>query len=101
MGNPDRYSVDPDELDRIIGRLTRCETALEMLTEDLGRQVARLQDTWDGLASVAQAEAHEEWTTGMRAMRASLRELRSAARDAHENYTRAIEANQSMWRQTR
>lgn len=101
MGDPDRYRIDPDELDEIISRLTRCEDSLELLTDDLKRHVRALQRTWDGLAAEAQQEAHEEWSRGMRAMREALTDLRLAARVAHRNYTAAIAANQSMWRQTR
>jgi len=99
--DPGDYSIDPDELDEIVVELERTETALETLTDDLDRQVKKLQETWDGLAAQAQAEAHEEWTTGMKACRSALAELRAAARLAHGNYTGAVTANLNLWRQVR
>jgi WXG100 family type VII secretion target len=98
--DPGDYSVDPDELDEIVGELAKTETALETLTADLDRQVKKLQETWDGLAAKAQTEAHEEWTNGMNACRTALAELRAAARLAHGNYTDAVTANLNLWRQS-
>jgi WXG100 family type VII secretion target len=95
------YTLDPDELDEVIGRLEHCEGALERLTADLAKQMATLQETWEGLAADAQREAHEEWTQGMRAMRQALAELRAAARIAHGNYLGAAHANLTMWEQLR
>ena len=100
-GDPGKYSIDPDDLDEIITDLQKCETALELLTGDLDKQIKALQETWDGLAATAQQEAHEEWTTGMVAMRTALADLRAAARQAHGNYTGAAHANLTMWRRVR
>lgn len=99
--DPGTYSIDPDELDEIVADLERCETALELLTVDLAQQISALQETWEGLAARAQAEAHEEWTGGMVAMRTALADLRAAARLAHGNYTGAAQANLTMWRGVR
>jgi WXG100 family type VII secretion target len=100
-GDPGTYSIDPDELDEIIADLEKCETALELLTVDLDKQLKALQETWEGLAARAQEEAHEEWTTGMVAMRTAMADLRAAARLAHGNYTGAVNANLTMWRRVR
>jgi WXG100 family type VII secretion target len=100
-GDPGRYSIDPDELDEIIADLEKCETALELLTADLAKQMKTLQETWEGLAARAQEEAHEEWTAGMVAMRTALADLRAAGRLAHGNYTGAAQANLTMWRGVR
>lgn len=100
-GDPGKYAIDPDELDEIITDLEECETALELLTVDLAKQMKALQETWEGLAARAQEEAHEEWTAGMVAMRTALADLRAAARLAHGNYTGAAQANLTMWRRVR
>lgn len=96
-GEPGDFTVDSDELDEVIGRLEKTESALERLTADLARQMATLQETWEGLSAEAQKEAHEEWTKGMVAMRAAMADLRAAARSAHGNYTAAADANLAMW----
>ena len=97
----DRFTIDSDELDTVIGDVESCEKALEELTNDLQKQVAALQSVWEGLAAEAQQEAHEEWTQGMLTMRQAMADLRAAARTAHENYTGAAETNVSMWDQLR
>jgi hypothetical protein len=76
--DPGDYSIDPDELDEIVGEPEKTETALETLTADL-----------------------EAWTNGMTACRTALAGLRAAARLAHGNYTGAVNANLSLWRQVR
>ncbi len=96
-GSDDAYAVDLDELDSVIGDLERLERELESTTNDLEGQMVTLHGTWEGEAAVAQREAHREWEAGMEAMREALAEMRSAARTAHGNYTKAVDANRSMW----
>jgi WXG100 family type VII secretion target len=97
MGDADFYSLDAAEFDAVIGDLERLERELEATTDDHERQVARLHESWEGRAAVAQREAHQEWEQGMRAMREALAQMRSAARNAHHNYARAASANHEMW----
>ncbi len=101
MGDPGTFSVDPDDLDLMVADVEKCERALERLTTDLERQIARLHETWEGQAAAAQREAQEEWNTGLLAMRQALADLRAAARLAHGNYTRATATNVTMWEQVR
>ncbi|MCY7402241.1 MAG: WXG100 family type VII secretion target [Nocardioides sp.] len=61
------------------------------------RQVAKLHDSWEGLAATAQREAQREWEQGLSSMRQALAELRAAADQASRNYTSAADANRSMW----
>ena len=96
-GNPDRYSVDPDELDAVVGDLETCQQKLQTTTDHLEAQIAKLHTTWEGLSAAAQREAHQEWEAGMAVMQASLEGMRRAARVAHTNYTQAVGANVSMW----
>lgn len=97
MGDADFYSLDEAELDAVIGDLERLENELESTTNDLERQIALLHESWEGLSAAAQREAHQEWEQGMNAMRDALARMRSAARTAHGNYTRATRANHTMW----
>ena len=83
------FRIDADELDDVIADVEKCEGALETLTADLDKQIAALQEVWEGLAATAQKEADDEWTTGMVVMRSALGDLRAAARTAHGNYTGA------------
>ncbi len=93
------FSVDHDELDRIISDLEATERELSAIDADLARQLAALQGTWEGLAAHAQQEAYDEWRQGMAAMHAALVDMRKAARRAHTNYTAAARANSQMWGQ--
>jgi WXG100 family type VII secretion target len=97
MSGSDAYRVDLEELDAVIGDLERLERELEGTTNDLEAQMATLHGTWEGETAVAQREAHQEWEAGMTAMRGALAQMRSAARTAHGNYTKAVDANRSMW----
>ncbi len=97
MRGPDVFSIEVDELDDVVGDLEACERHLALLVEDLDRQVATLHGTWTGLAADALREAHAEWSGGMAAMRASLGDLREAARLAYEEYSGAATSNVAMW----
>ena len=101
MGGVDDFTLDTSELDSVIGDVEECEAELELLLADLDKQMATLQDTWQGDAADAHQVAHEEWSAGMRAMRQAMVDLRTAARSAHGNYTAAADANASMWEQMR
>jgi len=101
MGDLDRFTLDVEDLDAVISDLEGTEARLESLTADLEAQMRTLHETWEGLAAQAHVEAHDEWTTGMRAMRQAMSDLRAAARAAHSNYTAAADANRSMWEQMR
>ena len=97
----DTFAIDPEELLDVIREIVRCSTSLDELTTDLDRQVATLHQTWEGLAAVAQKEAHEEWSKGMRAVHKALVELGEAGRLAHANYTGAADTNLAMWQTAR
>ena len=72
-GNPDRYAVDPDELDAVVGDLETCQQKLQTTTDHLEAQIAKLHATWEGLSAAAQREAHQEWEAGMAVMQACAR----------------------------
>lgn len=93
----DAFAIDPDELDAVVADIARTEAALETLTNDIERQIAKLHESWEGVAAVAQREAQAEWEQGLMIMRQALAELRAAADQASRNYTEAAEANRSMW----
>ena len=93
----DAFAIDPDELDAVVADIARTEAALETLTHDIERQIARLHESWEGLAAVAQREAQDEWEQGLLTMRQALADLRAAAAQASSNYTEAADANRSMW----
>lgn len=92
------YAIDLEELEGVIADLEKCERALESLTNDIEHQMKALQSTWEGLSAQAQAEAQAEWEEGLAEMRASLADMRQAARVASDNYHLMITTNTGLWR---
>lgn len=101
MGGVDDFTLDTGDLDEVIGDLEETEAELNQLLADLDKQMATLHGTWQGESAAAHRVAHDEWASGMRAMRQAMVDLRTAARHAHANYTLAADANVSMWEQMR
>lgn len=95
------FSVDLDALRRSVGEMGRCGAALDVLLDELARQVADLHTTWCGDAASAQVAAQDGWETGFRDMRAALAAMRGAADVAHGNYDEAAATNLRMWEQVR
>lgn len=92
------YAIDLEELEGVIADLEKCERALEALTNDIEHQMKALHSTWEGLSAQAQAEAQAEWEEGLAEMRASLADMRQAARVASDNYHLMITTNTGLWR---
>lgn len=95
------FTVDLSDLHAMVRRMTRTEESLVGTGDDLDRLMARLSAGWSGSAGEAQRLAHLEWARGLATMRDALRDLRAAADLAHGNYSRAADANERMWAQTR
>lgn len=93
----DDFTVDIAGLRALLTRMERCEDELEALTNDVEREVARLQGTWVGEAAEAQALAHEEWEEGLALMRACALELRTKMDTSCGNYQAAVDTNLAMW----
>jgi WXG100 family type VII secretion target len=94
------YSVDLDELDGVIERMAKFDTALDEHLSKLDARINRLHKTWSGEAAVAQKAEHDKWMQAAREMRQAMATMRSAGKTAHANYTRAIAANVGMWNET-
>lgn len=99
MADPGRFSVDPDELDEIIADMERCESDLERALNDLTHRLKALHEVWQGEAGEAQRATQAHWEAAMADMRDALSQIRASARDAHGNYTLAVQDNINMWRQ--
>lgn len=97
----DRFSVELDELLRVVDGMAACERELRELAEELGRRVRALHETWEGSAAVAQQSAQLAWESGFRGMREALGRMRTAGRAAHEHYAGALATNVAMWEQLR
>ena len=91
--------MDAEDLHRVIGELSTCESDLRDLAADLAKQIEKLHATWQGQAAMAQQIAQAEWEHGFLGMRDALADLRAAAQLARHNYESATTANLEMWRQ--
>lgn len=96
-----RFSVDLDELDSVIGDLSRFEATLSEQLAQIDGEIERLHLTWTGAAATAQSAAHRRLMEGAREMHEALGRMREAAQLAHRNYSAAAQANARMWAQAR
>ena len=93
------YDVDLDELRTTLGELASCQRELIDLAGDLDDEQGRLQESWSGVASSAQATAYESWRTGCADMVTALAALRGLVSAADAHYARAASTNLELWRQ--
>ncbi len=91
------YDADLELAAHVIASLTSVEDHLDEVVTDLRWRVARLHETWGGLAAVGHIEAHASWHSSYVEMRRALADMRSAVRTAALNYSTAAEDNTSMW----
>ncbi|AMT71997.1 WXG100 family type VII secretion target [Mycobacteroides abscessus subsp. massiliense] len=91
------FGVVPDELMRIIERMTEVEQRAEASIAAMDSEVRNLHATFTGEAATAHAQAHEKWARGAEQMRHALKGLRDASHAAHGNYTGAAAKNLQNW----
>lgn len=89
-----RFSVNLEELDAIVSRLSGLAGFIGDHLGDIEQRVADLHGTgWEGLAAHAYADVHREWMRSATELVDGIREMSEAARDAHSAYTSAVQAN--------
>lgn len=93
------YDVDVDELRHTLSELASCQRDLISLATAIDVEQERLQVDWSGVASAAQATSYESWRTHCAEMVTALAALRGIASAADAHYSRAVAANQELWRQ--
>lgn len=92
-----QFSVNLEELDNIVARLSGLAGFLADNLDDIDDKVATLTGTgWEGRAAAAYADAHRQWTAGAREFVTGLRDMSDAARIMHGRYTRANDLNRRM-----
>ena len=95
------FRVRPPHLLDIVDRMARFEQHLEDALAEVDKKIADLHLAWSGAAAAAQKDAHRRWVEAVCEMRDGLVQMRENAHRAHGNYTRAVNANVSMWEQAR
>ncbi|MGC5258179.1 WXG100 family type VII secretion target [Gordonia sp. DT218] len=93
------FTVDLDELDHLVHRLTDLHAYLRERLEELDRKAAHVhQRGWEGLAATAHRAAHREWISAATEFADGVEEMKRISNDAHSQYAGAIKANLTMFR---
>ncbi|MGY4103920.1 WXG100 family type VII secretion target [Nocardia sp. R16R-3T] len=97
MTNP--FSVDLDELEQIISRLSGLAAFVADHLDEIDERITTLRGTgWEGVAAQAYSEAHQQWISGAREFAEGIRDMSDAAKSAHGAYSEAAEVNSKMMR---
>jgi WXG100 family type VII secretion target len=91
------YAVDLELAAHVIASLSSVEDHLDEVVTDLRWRVARLHESWGGLAAAAHLDAHGSWQASYDEMRSALATMRVAVRTASDNYSAAAAENTRMW----
>ena len=91
------FSVDLEQLDELITRLTRLGRTLQSVQADVQFRMNRVHAAWHGVAADEHAAAHARWRAGSEQVHEALQSMRSVAATAHENYSAAIRVNGALW----
>lgn len=93
------FTVDLEQLDGIVSRLHGLAGYIEDQLRELDQRVAAVHDgSWSGTAAAAHAEAHKRWSNGAAEFHAGVKDLQTAAKQAHGHYSAAASANQDILR---
>ncbi|MFR9772258.1 WXG100 family type VII secretion target [Nocardia sp. SC052] len=91
------FSVNLDDLDQIVTRLSGLAGFISEHLDDIDDKVATLAGTgWESVAAQAYSNAHRQWMTGAREFADGVREMSDAARKAHTRYSTAADINRQM-----
>ncbi|WP_225728774.1 MULTISPECIES: WXG100 family type VII secretion target [unclassified Nocardia] len=97
MTNP--FTVDLDELEQIIARLSGLAAFVADHLDEIDRRVETLRGSgWDGVAAEAYSAAHQQWISGAREFAQGIRDMSDAAKTAHGAYSEAADVNSKMMR---
>ncbi|MCP2277513.1 WXG100 family type VII secretion target [Nocardia amikacinitolerans] len=95
----DEFMVDLDQLDQLVSRLSGLAGFIRDNLDELERAITGIQaGVWQGIASQAYADAHQEWAAKARDFARSVGDMSAAAKHAHTQYTEAATRNLSMLR---
>jgi len=93
------FTVDLDHLDDIVSRLSGLAGFITDHLDEIDKRVATVHDDgWTSAAAHAYAAAHTQWATAAREFADGVRTMSDAAKQAHADYTSAIETNRTMLR---
>lgn len=94
--NSQPFSVDLDELEQMVARVSGFVGFLNDSLDGLQQRISTVQQTWNGAAADAQAEAFRAWHTGATDVSEGIETMCKAVQAAHDRYTAAVAANLAM-----
>ncbi|QIS01410.1 WXG100 family type VII secretion target [Nocardia brasiliensis] len=96
MDNTQPFQVSLVELEQITARLGGFIGFLSDSLAGLQQRIDTVQQSWNGSAADAQAEAFRLWITGATDVTEGIAAMKQAAVDAHDRYSSAAAANLRM-----
>ncbi|MFF0492771.1 WXG100 family type VII secretion target [Nocardia sp. NPDC004068] len=91
------FTVNLEQLDRIVSRLSGLSGFVRDHLDELDRRVAALHSgSWESAAATAYAEAHREWVSAAGEFAEGVAAMSDVAARAHGRYSRAVEVNRRM-----
>ncbi|MBU3061003.1 WXG100 family type VII secretion target [Nocardia sp. NEAU-G5] len=91
------FTVDLEQLDRIVSRLTGLSGFLREHLDELDRKVKTLSNgSWESAAASAYTAAQAQWSAEAREFTDGIAEAGDATRKMHERYTGARDNNRRM-----
>jgi WXG100 family type VII secretion target len=90
------YKVDLDKLDAVTDEVRSLEAFIAEHKDEVKTAAALLSQGWQGTASAEALAKFGRWDEDAQKLHEGVQAMRKAARDAHGNYTGALNANMSM-----
>jgi WXG100 family type VII secretion target len=89
------YKVNLPQLDVTTVRIDALRGFLEQSLIEIDERIATVQQTWNGAAADAYADAHADWIAGAQKAARGIEKMRAAAQAAHDAYSATVAANLS------
>jgi WXG100 family type VII secretion target len=92
-----KFTVDLEQLDRIVARLTGLAGFLHEHLDELDHQVKTLSGgSWESAAASAYRDAHTQWLASAKEFADGVAAVSDAAKEAHGRYADAVTTNRRM-----
>ena len=92
-----QFTVDLEQLDRIVARLNGLAGFLHDQLDELDRKVKTLSGgSWESSAATAYNDAHTQWLASAREFADGVATVSDAAKKAHSRYTNAVTVNRRI-----
>ncbi|MFI1461235.1 WXG100 family type VII secretion target [Nocardia carnea] len=90
------FKVDLARLDQLAIHLADLASHLTEQLDLIDDKVANIDGVWEAVAAAAYRDAHALWSVGAREFVTGVTDMSTAAREAYDEYTSAIEFNRKL-----